>query len=91
MDANHDKTLVSFKKARGHIDRIIKMIEEREYCIDVMQQNLAVIGILKSAHQLLMEGHLNTCFKNAMNTTNEGRKQKMVQEILSLSKLANKT
>ncbi|MCL5411054.1 MAG: metal-sensing transcriptional repressor [Patescibacteria group bacterium] len=90
MDSKNEKTLINFKKARTHIDKIIKMIEDGEYCIDVMQQNLAVVGLLKSAHQMLMEGHLNTCFKNAMKTSNEKRKQEMIQEILKVSKLAGK-
>jgi DNA-binding FrmR family transcriptional regulator len=55
-----------------------------------MQQNLAVIGLLKSAHQTLMENHLNTCFKKAMATKNASRKQEMTQEILSVTKLFNK-
>ncbi|MEI7792373.1 MAG: metal-sensing transcriptional repressor [Candidatus Berkelbacteria bacterium] len=86
----HEKTLTNLKKARTHIDKVIKMIENGEYCINVMQQNLAVIGLLKSAHQMLMEGHLNSCFKNAMKTNNEVRKQEMIDEILKVSKLANK-
>lgn len=90
MDAKHEKTLINFKKARTQIDNVIRMIEDGEYCIDVMQQNLAVIGLLKSAHQMLMEGHLNTCFKNAMKTSNEKRKQEMIEEILKVSKWANK-
>ena len=90
MDKEHEKTLINLKKARSHIDKIISMIEEGEYCINVMQQNQAVIGLLKSAHQMLMEGHLHTCFTNAMKTSNEGRKQKMIEEILRVTKLANK-
>lgn len=86
----HEKTLTNLKKARTHIDKVIKMIENGEYCISVMQQNLAVIGLLKSAHQMLMEGHLNSCFKNAMKTNNEARKQEMIDEILTVSKLASK-
>ena len=66
------------------------MVETNEYCIDIMQQNLAVIGLLKSAHQMLMENHLNTCFKTAMATKNEKREQEMVQEILKVTKLFNK-
>ncbi len=91
MDAKNQATLVNLKKARSHLDRIVKMTEDGEYCIDIMQQNLAVIGLLKSAHQMMMEGHLNSCFSNAMKTTNEERKQKMVQEILTVSKLVSKT
>ncbi|MCX6383323.1 MAG: metal-sensing transcriptional repressor [Actinobacteria bacterium] len=90
MDIKHERTNINFKKARSHADKIIKMIEDGEYCIDVMQQNLAVIGLLKSAHQMLMEDHLNTCFRNAMKTDNDDRKQKMIQEILRVTKLSNK-
>jgi DNA-binding FrmR family transcriptional regulator len=90
MSEKHEKTLINLKKARSHIEKIIKMIEDGEYCIDIMQQNLAVIGLLRSAHQMLMEGHLNSCFANAMKTNNESRKQKMVEEILKVTKIANK-
>lgn len=62
------------------------MIEEDKYCIDVMQQNLAVIGLLKSAHQMLIEGHLNHCFRSAMSSKNEKRKDEMTQEILKVIK-----
>ena len=86
----HGKTIVNFKKAQSLLAKIMTMVEENEYCIDIMQQNLAVIGLLKSAHQMLMEGHLNTCFKKAMATTNEKRKQEMTEEILKVTKLFNK-
>jgi len=90
MDNKHKATQINFKKAKSHIEKIIKMVEDGDYCIDIMQQNLAVIGLLKSAHQMLMEGHLNSCFKNAMNTNNEAKKQKMIDEILKVSKWASK-
>ena len=83
-------TLINFKKARSHIDKVIKMIEGDEYCVDVMQQNLAVIGLLKSAHQMLMENHLKTCFKKAFESKSEKKKQKMIEEILVVTKLHNK-
>jgi len=66
------------------------MMENGEYCIDIMQQNLAVIGLLKSAHQQLMESHLNSCFKQAMSTNNQKRKDQMIEEILRVSKLVNR-
>jgi len=84
------KTLINFKKAQSHIDKVIKMIEADQYCIDIMQQVLAVIGLLKSAHQMLMENHLNTCFKKAMGVRNEKRGKEMIKEILRVTKLSNK-
>jgi len=90
MTEQQQKTLINFKKAQSSISKIIEMVEGNEYCINIMQQNLAVLGLLKSAHQMLMEKHLNTCFKKAMETTNEKKKQEMISEVLKVTKLFNK-
>ncbi|MEK7503660.1 MAG: metal-sensing transcriptional repressor [Patescibacteria group bacterium] len=90
MSTQKEKALINFKKAQSLISQVIKMIENGDYCINVMQQNLAVLGLLRFAHQHLMENHLNTCFKKAMATKNEKRKQEMTDEILKVTKLFNK-
>ena len=90
ISKNKQKALISFKKAQSLISKIIKMVEGGEYCIDIMQQNLAVIGLLRSAHEMLMENHLNSCFKDAMASKNEKKKNQMTQEILKVTKLFNK-
>ena len=84
------EALINFKKAHTHLANIIEMTQSGEYCINIMQQNLAVIGLLKSAHQMLMENHLGTCFKTAMVTKNDAKKQQMTQEILQVTRLFNK-
>lgn len=90
MATNKEKALISFKKAHSLLAKIISMTENNEYCVDIMQQNLAVIGLLRSAHEMLMENHLNSCFKNAMASKNEKKKKEMTGEILKVTKLFNK-
>jgi DNA-binding FrmR family transcriptional regulator len=90
MTHQKEKILLNFKKAQSLLLKIIKMIEEDKYCIDIMQQNLAVIGMLKSVHQTLMENYLNTCFRTAVDLRNKKRKKEMIEEILKVTKLANK-
>ena len=90
MNLQKQKTLINFKKSHSLLAKIIKMIEEDKYCIDVMQQNLAVIGLLKSAHQMLMENHLNSCFSHAIKSKDVKKEQEMIEEILKVTKLANK-
>lgn len=86
----HGKAIINFKKAQSLMSKIIKMTEKDEYCINIMQQNLAAIGLLKSAHQKLMRNHLNTCFKKAFESKNEKRKKEMIEEILKVIRLVNK-
>lgn len=87
---NRDKTIINFKKAQTHLARIQKMLDNDVYCIDIMQQNLAVIGLLKSAHQMLMEDHLYSCFNSAMKSKDNHTKLKMTEEILTVTKLLNR-
>lgn len=84
------KVSICLKKASSLIARVNEMVEKDCYCIDVMQQNLAAIGLLRSAHETLMENHLCTCFKSAMASKNEKKKQKMTEEILKVTHLYNK-
>lgn len=84
------KTIINFKKAQSHLGKIIKMMEDGEYCIDIMQQNLAVIGLLKSAHQMLMENHLKTCFSKAIKSDDEKKKEEMTKEILKVTNMFNR-
>lgn len=51
----HQKVIIGLKKARTSLDKILSMLEEEKYCIDIIQQNLAVIGLLKSANLNLLE------------------------------------
>jgi len=90
MKNNKQKSLIALKKAKSLMKKIIDMVEKDQYCIDIMQQNLAVIGLLKSTNQTLMENHLHHCFTMAIESNDEERKKKMIEEILTVTKLLNR-
>jgi DNA-binding FrmR family transcriptional regulator len=90
MNTEKVKALTNFKKVQSLMSKMIEMTENDEYCIDIMQQNLAAIGLLKSAHQILMENHLNHCFATAISSKQYKKKEQMIEEILTVSKLLNK-
>ncbi|MFA6039034.1 MAG: metal-sensing transcriptional repressor [Candidatus Peribacteraceae bacterium] len=90
MNPQKKKTLIALRKARTLLSVVERMVQKDEYCIDIMQQTLASIGLLKGVHAKLMEGHLDSCFINAMRARNSQQKERMIKEILTVSKLANK-
>ena len=81
--------LIALKKAQSHLGRVIKMVDENSYCMEILQQNLAVVGLLKSANNKILARHLNSCFITAMKETNASRKKQMIDEILAINKLSN--
>ena len=77
-------------KARGLLARIERMIDDDAYCIDIMQQNLAAIGLLKSVHQSLLQGHLRSCVSDALKSGKATKQQRLIDEVLVVSKLASR-
>ena len=88
MAHNVDKVTIAMKKARSQTDQVLNMLEQNRYCIDIIQQNLAIIGLLKSANQSLLEGHLNHCVLDATKAKNKKRLDEMMQELQKVIKIA---
>ena len=71
------------KIARGHLNKVIKMMEDDCYCIDVMHQMQAVESGLKETGNLLLENHLKTCVADAIG---KGKKDEAISEIMQVFK-----
>ena len=67
------------KTARGHLDGVVRMVEEGAYCPDVMKQLSAVQGSLERASRLVLRHHLETCVAAAMQA---GRTSQVVDELM---------
>lgn len=71
------------KSAQGHLDKVIEMYEKDAYCIDVLQQSIAVQNALKRTDELILSNHLSTCVNKALSGKN---KEKQLKEILEVFK-----
>src|SRR5919198_3358684 len=80
MKEIHRKNVLNrLKTARGHLDGIIRMVEDDSYCPDVMKQLSAVQGSLERASRLMLRNHLETCVAAAMQA---GRTEEIVDELM---------
>lgn len=84
----NNKTIIWLKKAKTSLDKVIKMVEKENYCIDIIQQNLAIIWLLKSANLSLLEWHLSCCFVDAAKANDKARLDEMIEEIMKIVKIA---
>lgn len=83
MQADHAKVKRKLAIAKGQIEGIIKMIDEDAYCIDVSNQLLATIALLKNANEMVISEHLRHCLKNAQGEEEIDQK---IEEVESLIK-----
>jgi DNA-binding FrmR family transcriptional regulator len=79
--------LITLKKARSHIDKIIEMVEQDEYCIDIIQQLNAIDGYIDSARKSKLISHLKTCFADGMSVKSPRRKDELIDELIRVLKI----
>jgi len=83
-EAFKKKTITQLKRAQGMLKKVISMTEDDQYCIDLLQQSLAVIGLMKGANKMILENHLNACFKSGMKSADSKRQQELIKELLQV-------
>ncbi len=72
------------KSVDGHIRGVMRMVEDNAYCIDVMNQNLAIQRALEKVNRLILEHHLETCVTTAIQGDDPAERERVIGEILGL-------
>ena len=73
--------LKRLKRIEGQVAGIRRMVESGEYCIDILQQVAAAQGALTQTSNLVIGNHLRTCMKNALESGDSGRADKVISEL----------
>ena len=60
------------------------MIEDRKYCIDILNQICAAKGALAKVEQRILKKHFEHCVTEAVRGTCERDRQEKLDEILKL-------
>lgn len=79
-DQSVERTILHrMKIARGHLDKVISMVENGHYCVDVIHQSLAVQSALKQIDQLVLKNHMETCVAAEIK---KGNAQEVIDEVM---------
>jgi len=72
------------KIAKGHLEKVIQMVEKGDYCLDIIQQSQAVQSALSKIDNLILENHLKTCVRDSMIAKKDIDKR--VEEVIEVFK-----
>jgi uncharacterized protein len=62
----HPEIIKRLKRADGHLQKIIKMIEQGRPCPEVAQQLQAVEGAIENAKKALIHDHISHCVNRSL-------------------------
>lgn len=58
---SHEDVILRLKRARGHLDKVVLMMESGEPCTPTAQQLHAVVQALLSAKRVFVQDHIDHC------------------------------
>ena len=88
-EQNKQNVIKRIHYAEGHLKAVSKMIEQDAYCLDIINQNHAVIEALRKVNQMILEGHLGVCAYDAVNSKDTRKRQKAIEELVKLYSKGN--
>lgn len=90
MPLEREPTLRRLKTISGHLRGIERMVEEGEYCIDVIRQIQAVQAALNKVSSLILQDHLNSCLITAVRGEDPEERERVLKEIVDVFEAAKK-
>ena len=69
LHETHPDIIKRLKRAAGHLDGVIEMIEAGRPCLDLAQQLQAVESAIANAKRTLIHDHLDHCLDMAIEAT----------------------
>jgi DNA-binding FrmR family transcriptional regulator len=82
-----EDVLKSLNRIEGQVRGLKRMVEEDEYCIDIITQTQAVKSAVSSVEDKLLEQHLSHCVVDQVKKNNT---KKMVEEVMKVYKVSKK-
>lgn len=71
------------KNAKGHLEGVLRMLEEEPYCIDVMKQLSAVQGALSKVSDKVLRAHVRD---HVATSALRGDSERLVDELMEALK-----
>lgn len=78
------------KTIQGHVNGITRMVDEGQYCIDVIRQIKAVQSAMNKVSQMILEEHMNSCMITAIQGDDASERERVLAEVAEVFEMANK-
>jgi len=85
-----DDVLRRLRSVEGHVRGVQRMVDEGAYCMDIVNQILAVQRALKKVSGLVLDQHLRSCVTTAMRGTDPSAREQVLGELLDVFEATGK-
>lgn len=83
--SSHPDVIKRLKRAAGHLQSVIAMLQESKPCLDVAQQLQAVESAIANAKTTLVRDHIDHCLEHAVGADTP-KAQDAIREFKAITK-----
>lgn len=83
LDGNvKNAVLKRLKRINGQVQGLQRMVEDRRYCIDILNQVAAVEAALHRSAAIILKNHMETCVVAAFECRKPSDKREKIDELV---------
>lgn len=83
---SHITQLPRLKRIHGQVAGVVRMVEEKRYCGDILTQLRAVQAALRAVEQEILKSHIDHCVAGAIEGGDTRERQAKLDELYGILK-----
>ncbi len=80
----HESCITRLRKIEGQVRGIVRMIEEKRYCIDILTQIHAVKAALAKVESEILKDHAENCVEEAITSGDVAEQRQKFAELVDV-------
>lgn len=80
----HEQCITRLRKIEGQVRGIVRMIEEKRYCIDILIQVQAVRSALARVEDEILKDHAENCVEDAITSGDAAEQRQKFAELVDV-------
>jgi len=76
------EALQRLRKVHGQVGGLLRMVDDRRYCIDVLTQIAAVERALHRVAEIILRNHMETCVATAFRSKDSRDRREKTEELV---------
>lgn len=82
----HEETLHRLRRIAGQVQGIQRMVEDKQYCIDILTQIQAARSALRAVELQILKKHVDHCVRDAFASGSPAEADQKMDELLRVLK-----
>lgn len=84
MKKQKQAALQRLARLEGQVRGVARMIEEERYCVDILNQTMAIRSALAQVEMLVLQDHADNCVEDAITSSDPDAQRQKFRELVAV-------